>query len=175
MPSLTAYLLGDRLYPADEASRLRWCRIPRGPELDVSIVRSRSLPQHRMSRKLVASVTEAMRDGPDGIADADDEWTMTTLSLAGGVAQVRPMSPLERRFYGDGPIVAMRRSTRFEAMDSGEYTRWLDGAASFLMLPQWGWLADSRPGRDAMNILAKMRAEPPMIGDGRRAGRARPA
>lgn len=166
MSTLTAFMLRDRLYPVDEASRLRWGRIPRGPELDVSIVRRRSLPQLRMARKLVASVTEAMRDGPDGIADTNDEWTMTTLSLAAGTGIVRPMSPLERRFYGDGPIVAMRRSTAFDRMDSGEFTRWLDGAASFLMLPEWGWIADSRPGRDAMNILAKMRAEPPQIGGG---------
>jgi len=44
--------------------------------------------------------------------------------------------------------------------DSGTYTRWLDAAGQFFAAPEWGWLADSRPGRDALNILAKMRVEP---------------
>lgn len=161
MPSLNAFMLGDRLYPADEASRIRWGRIPRGPLLKVSIVRPRSNPQHDMAWGLISHVTEALRDGPDGLMDADDEGTLTTISLGSGNAHWRHMTPFERRLYPPEPIVAMRRSIRFQNMDGTQFSYWLHGAASFLMMPQFHWLADSRPGRDALNILAKMRAEPP--------------
>lgn len=160
MADFSCFLIGDRIVPVAAADRERWGRIPRGPELRASIRRPRSGPQDRMGRKLIASVTEAFRDGPDGMADVDDETTLTMLQCATGRALVREMTPLEKRVYGDGPVVAFRQSTRFSAMTGDQFTRTLDGWADFLARPEFGWLSESEAGRDALSILRKMRRIP---------------
>lgn len=162
MPKMHVFILGDRLVPVSEADRQRWSRLPRGPELVADIKKERSLPQHRMVRKLIALVAEAMREGPDGMAEMDDETVLTDLMCATGYAQVRDMTEFERQIYGANPgsKIAHRRSTAFDNMDMSEYGRFADRAAAFLMNVHVPWLAECVAGREAINILIKMGANP---------------
>ncbi len=162
MPKFDAFILGSQLVPCRETDRARWDRLPRGKELQVTIKAERSGPQHRMSRKLIASVAEAYRDGPDGLIDVNDEIVLTDLMCGTGYAQTRLMSPFERQIYhGDAASkIAFRPSTKFDSMDRDEYGRFIDRARDFLMHFHSDWLPESLPGREALQILDKMGAKP---------------
>jgi hypothetical protein len=162
MPLLRAYLLGDRLIPADGASLARWERLPRGTPhpLEVTINNPRTNPIHRgFWGAMISNTSEALRDGPSGLSEADDEWVLTMFASAAGMAAARPQTEFEQKIYGGGPTVAARFSTRFANMDQTTFMRLVGGARDVLALSGFAWLEDHPRGREARAFARKLGAE----------------
>lgn len=115
MAELLLIRSGAALVPADDESRDRICRMPRGQAVRAEVRRARHLAHHRKFMALVSFVAEH-----HPVYDNKDK-ALVAVKVAAGHVDFLPNPQT-------GELVAVPRSIAFHAMEQGEFEEFYEAA-----------------------------------------------
>ena len=133
MPTLFMTKRNGVLEPNSKAAQIEFDRLPAGPPLRVKAVRARNGGFHRLSWCFFTYVASALNEGPTPAVWTPEDVKDHLLVATGYCREIK----------AHGKVGFIPKHTNFDAMDQGDYAKFMDAAMIYVRDDLCKWIEDS--------------------------------